>query len=62
MPTPGWKSVAISEKLYKKVIEIVSDKTLGYKSISDFVADAVRRRLEELGLITQGKVKEVLVK
>ena len=35
----------ITEKLYEKMLERVEEE--GYSSISDFIRDAIRRRLEE---------------
>ena len=37
--------------LVRIIDEIVKEGILGYRSRDEFVADAVRRRLEELGFI-----------
>ncbi len=43
-----YKSVSIPEDLYRKIIDVIKDSEKGYTSISEFIKDAVRRRLEEL--------------
>ncbi|RLI86900.1 MAG: CopG family transcriptional regulator [Archaeoglobales archaeon] len=40
--------VGLPEELYKKCEDIVNSGKYGYTSVSEFVKDAVRRRLEEL--------------
>ncbi len=48
MTRKKYRTVAIPEDLYKKCEEIVKNGILGYSSVSEFVKDAVRRRLEEI--------------
>jgi len=43
-----YRTVALPEDLYRKCEEVVKSGKLGYTSISEFVKDAVRRRLEEI--------------
>ncbi len=43
-----YRTIAIPEDLYLKCEEIVKSGVLGYSSVSEFVKDAVRRRLEEI--------------
>jgi hypothetical protein len=50
MPVKGYDSVNVPSGLYGKVKMLVKRRAdLGYRSITEFVAEAVRRRLEELG-------------
>lgn len=44
-----WKYVPIREPLVRRIDKAVKKKI--YSSRADFVEDAVRRRLEELGLL-----------
>jgi len=59
--TPEWKTVSIRQELIKEIEEAI--KTGRYRSISEFVSEAIRLRLEEL-MRTQGisveKRKEIL--
>lgn len=49
VPVKGYESVNLPSGLYQKVKEIVKGKTdLGYRSITEFVAEAVRKRVEEI--------------
>jgi hypothetical protein len=49
MPVKGYDSVNLPSGLYRKVKSlIVSRSDLGYRSITEFVAEAVRKRTEEL--------------
>ena len=51
MPVKGYDSVNLPHGLYLKVKALVDRrKDLGYRSITEFVADAVRRRIEVLGV------------
>jgi hypothetical protein len=50
MPAKGYDSVNVPSGLYGKVKALVERRAdLGYRSVTEFVAEAVRRRLEELG-------------
>jgi len=49
----GFRSISIREELVRKIEKILKKK--GYRSIADFVSEAVRLRLEEL---EPGKRKE----
>ncbi|MBD3193697.1 MAG: CopG family transcriptional regulator [Candidatus Lokiarchaeota archaeon] len=45
----GYRTVRIPENLVETVLEIIDErKDLGYRSHSEFIIDAVRRRVEEL--------------
>ncbi|MEM2353742.1 MAG: ribbon-helix-helix domain-containing protein [Desulfurococcaceae archaeon] len=46
-----WASVRIPEELYKLIQRVVNEGKHGYTSVSDFVTDAVRQRLRELGYL-----------
>ncbi|MEM1703538.1 MAG: ribbon-helix-helix domain-containing protein [Zestosphaera sp.] len=46
-----WASVRIPEELHKIIQQVVSEGKYGYTSVSDFVVDAVRQRLRELGYL-----------
>ena len=45
----GWVGLAIPEELAKKIDEVVKAKKHGYRSRQDFVVDAIRKLLRELG-------------
>jgi Arc/MetJ-type ribon-helix-helix transcriptional regulator len=47
MPRGGWKTTVLKEELHERVRRLV-DAGLGYRSLSELVEDAVRRRVEEL--------------
>ncbi len=44
----AYRSLRIPEELITKVEDVLHSKNLGYASISEFLKDAVRRRLEEI--------------
>jgi metal-responsive CopG/Arc/MetJ family transcriptional regulator len=49
MPVKGYDSVNLPSGLYRKVRELIEARAdLGYRSITEFVAEAVRKRIEEL--------------
>lgn len=48
MSRQRWRTVQLPEELLRRVDEIVSHPEFGYTSRSEFIKDAVRRRLEEL--------------
>ncbi|MEM2677560.1 MAG: hypothetical protein QXU62_02860 [Thermofilaceae archaeon] len=49
LPRVGWRSVAIPVEMAERIQKIIESRPeLGYRSVADFVIDAVRRRLEEL--------------
>lgn len=43
-----YTSVSIPKETMERIVNVVSKSNLAYVSISEFVRDAVRRRLEEL--------------
>jgi len=50
MPVKGYDSVNLPSGLYDKVKAIVKKRPdMGYRSITEFVADAVRTKLVEIG-------------
>ena len=52
----GYKTTALPVELYEKIEKLIrSYPEFGYRSVMEFVADAVRRRLEEL----EEKIREV---
>jgi len=49
MPVKGYDSVNLPSGLYRKVRGLIKARAdLGYRSITEFVAEAVRKRVEEL--------------
>ena len=49
MPVKGYESVNLPSGLYDKVKSLVKARAdLGYRSITEFVAEAVRKRTEEI--------------
>jgi Arc/MetJ-type ribon-helix-helix transcriptional regulator len=51
MPRKRYRTIAIPEELYEKCEKIVKEGNLGYSSVSEFVKEAIRKRLEELNAI-----------
>ncbi|MCW4015178.1 MAG: ribbon-helix-helix domain-containing protein [Candidatus Bathyarchaeota archaeon] len=50
MPVKGYDSVNLPSGLYKKVKTVIKNRNeLGYRSITEFVAESVRHRLVEIG-------------
>jgi len=45
--------IGLPEELYLKAETVVKTGKYGYSSISEFVKDAVRRRLEELAKLSE---------
>jgi hypothetical protein len=49
MPVKGYDSVNLPSGLYVKVKTLIEErKDLGYRSVTEFVAEAVRKRTEEI--------------
>jgi hypothetical protein len=49
MPVKGYDSVNLPSGLYTKVKSLVKSRAdLGYRSVTEFVAEAVRKRTEEI--------------
>ncbi len=44
----GWTYVNLPKELADKIDKLLESRTHGYRSRGDFIADAVRRRLDEL--------------
>ena len=56
MPVKGYDSVNLPSGLYNKVKNLVKNrKDLGYRSITEFVGDSIRKRLEEIEKLTPQK-------
>lgn len=56
MPVKGYDSVNVPSGLYDKVKAVVGSRTdLGYRSVTEFVAEAVRTRLTAIGETTPPK-------
>ena len=51
MPPKGWVSVSIPQELAEIIDEVVKDKKYGYRNRTEFVVDAIRMRLRELGYL-----------
>jgi len=46
---PKWRTISLRVELVEKIEKLLESRPdLGYSSVADFVADAVRRRLEEV--------------
>jgi metal-responsive CopG/Arc/MetJ family transcriptional regulator len=53
VPVKGYDSVNLPSGLYDKVKALVSRRSdLGYRSVTEFVAEAVRTRIVEMGEAT----------
>ena len=49
LPVKGYDSVNLPHGIYQKVKSLVDSRTdFGYRSITEFVAEAVRQQTEEL--------------
>jgi len=49
MPRKGYKSISIPEDLVKEIERIINKhRRLGYRTVAEFITDAIRRRIEEL--------------
>jgi Arc/MetJ-type ribon-helix-helix transcriptional regulator len=58
LPVKGYDSVNLPSGLYAKVKTLVKTRTdLGYRSVTEFVAEAVRKRTEEIERINSLKSK-----
>ena len=51
MPRAGYRTAKIPEELAKIRDEIVQTKKYGYRSFNEFVVEAVRKRLREMGYL-----------
>ena len=52
MPVKAYRSVNLPTELYKRVKGLVEErKELGYRSVTEFVAEAVRMRAEEIEML-----------
>ena len=49
MPSHKWRTVQIPTSLYEQIQEVVSNPRTGYTGVSDFVREAIRKRLEDFG-------------
>jgi Arc/MetJ-type ribon-helix-helix transcriptional regulator len=59
MPTSKYRTVRIPDSLVTTIKEIIEErKELGYRSHSEFIIDAVRRRVEKL-LNDEKKIQKV---
>ena len=46
---PKWRKISLRNELIERVERIIEKRPdLGYTSVADFVADAIRRRLDEI--------------
>ncbi|MHA1689126.1 MAG: ribbon-helix-helix domain-containing protein [Promethearchaeota archaeon] len=52
----NYRTVRIPENLIEAVLKIIKEKKeLGYRSHSEFIIDAIRRRVEELILLQKNR-------
>ncbi|MCW4015450.1 MAG: ribbon-helix-helix domain-containing protein [Candidatus Bathyarchaeota archaeon] len=50
MPVKGYDSVNVPSGLYKKIRALIQNRSdLGYRSVTEFVAEAVRTKLIDIG-------------
>jgi Arc/MetJ-type ribon-helix-helix transcriptional regulator len=60
LPVKGYDSVNLPNGLYAKVKALVKSRSdLGYRSVTEFVAEAVRKRTEEIDKTTTQHTKTV---
>ena len=60
MPRKGFTSITLSEELVGRVRKIVrSPLGEAYRSVADFIAEAVREKLEEKGEMPIASLKEI---
>ena len=53
---PNYRTVRVPEELVETVLNIIKEnKELGYRSHSEFIIEAIRRRVEE---INKNKIKK----
>ena len=58
MPVKGYDSVNLPSGLYLKVKTLVKTRSdLGYRSVTEFVAEAVRKRTEEIEQLNAAKAQ-----
>jgi len=58
LPVKGYDSVNLPSGLYCKVKSLVKARSdLGYRSITEFVAEAVRKRTEEIEIMKSSTSK-----
>ena len=58
MPAKGYDSVNLPSGLYKKVKALVKNRTeLGYRSVAEFVTEAVRKRMEEIDKLLHAQLE-----
>ena len=58
MPVKGYASVNLPSGLYDKVKTLVKTRAdLGYRSVTEFVAEAVRKRTEEIERLNSLRTK-----
>ena len=55
MPRIAYVTLRLPKSLFVEVDELVLEGTMGFRSRAEFVADAIRRRLENLGFSRSGK-------
>ncbi|MGB9693888.1 MAG: ribbon-helix-helix domain-containing protein [Fervidobacterium sp.] len=55
MPRKKYRMIGLPEELYLEIERIVDAGKYGYASVSEFVKDAVRRRLEEIAKLKETK-------
>lgn len=52
----GYKPVSVPEDLHNLIEIIIQDKTLGYRSVSDFVISTLRNKTQELRVVQLKKL------
>lgn len=53
---PNYRTVRIPEELVETITKLIKDqRELGYRSHSEFIIDAIRRRVEEFIIINKNK-------
>lgn len=45
----GWRTIALPEEIVRRIDKVVESREYGFRSRNDFVLEAVKMRLRELG-------------
>ena len=59
MPKPGYKSISVPEEMIAHIEKIIEKHATLYRNVSDFVKDAIRRRIEHLSSLEEWGVEEL---
>jgi len=49
MPRAVYKTISIPEEMFNEIVRVIKVRPdLGYQTVTEFIKDAIRRRLEEI--------------